>query len=92
MIQLLLPQPRSFLIICPWCFDCWARLVGKEEPKIFDHLYIPCIDHPQACHPYGIKIAGSILEALELTLDDLPAEVIKREFQLTMSNLSQEIS
>jgi hypothetical protein len=92
VIQLLIDKPRSFVVICPWCGDCWARLVGREQP-FFDHRYVPCEIHPEANFPYGVDLAGSLLEVdLELTLDDLPEELIKREFQLTMSNLPTELT
>jgi hypothetical protein len=93
MIQASIPCRDSFLIICPWCFDAWARLEGRERHWL--HRYVPCYEHPQALFPYGCFLAGSLLE-LDLQtrlLDMLPQDLIRREFELTMSSLlTKEIS
>lgn len=85
MIQLTTSLSSSFLIICPHCFDCWARLEGSD-PSFWWHRYIPCVDHPEAAFPYGCWIAGSLLELdLKTTLFDvLPEDMIRREFELAI--------
>lgn len=89
MIQLSLNFPDSFIIICPWCHDCWARIEGLNQTH-FWHRFVSCLHHPQSNHAYYIRVAGSLLEADEELIDFLPPEVLLREFQLTMSSIAYE--
>jgi hypothetical protein len=91
MIQVTLPIEDSFLVICPVCYDVWARLTGTDT-SMWYHRYVPCVAHPEACFPYGCWIAGTLLELdLETKLIDvLPEPLIRREFELTLSSLPQE--
>lgn len=84
MIQLNLPTEKSYLVICPWCFDCWARIEG-EDISFWQHRYVPCLHHPQAAAAYGIEISGSLIEAEPELIDVLPAELITREFKLWLN-------
>lgn len=86
MLHLSLPCPEGYIVICPWCFDCWARLEG-QDPEFFFHRYVPCRRHPQANHPYGCRVHGSLLEAEEKLLDLFPVEMLQQEFLLTLSSL-----
>lgn len=93
VIQLSIPIPSSFLIICPQCFDCWARLEGLDQ-SFWWHRYIPCTDHPQSAFPYGCWIAGSLLELDQNTtlFDVLPEDLIRREFELIILKETQDES
>jgi hypothetical protein len=95
VIQRDLPILDSFLILCPWCGDCWAKLRGTDTTHWW-HRYVPCLDHPQAAFVYGCWLEGSLLE-LDLSLrlfDVLPEDLLRREFDLTMSklDLTQELT
>jgi len=87
MIQATLTED-SILILCPQCFDCWARLPGRDT-SYWRHRYIPCAKHPQAAFAYGCDVSGSLLELEDLSLDSLPLKLLSREFRLTMSNLTE---
>lgn len=91
MIEAVLPTEDSFLIICPLCYDVWARLKGSDVSHWL-HRYVPCIDHPQAAFPYGCWLAGSLLELdLQTQLFDvLPEPLLRREFELTMQSCLNE--
>ena len=81
MIQALLTTEDSFLLICPQCFDCWARLKGTNSSHWW-HRYVPCEQHTFACSAYGAKLGGSLLEAGDLPLDSLPPVLIQCELTL----------
>ena len=78
MIQLTLPIPDSYLVICPQCFDVWARLSGQDT-SFWWHRYVPCEQH--SAPAYGFKTPGSLLDAEDL-IDVLPEELLRREFDL----------
>jgi hypothetical protein len=89
VIQVLLSIPFSYLVICPGCFDIWARIQGDDH-EYWRHRYVPCERHADAAFPYGCRLAGSLLELPqeELPLEALPQALLEREFTLTMSNLN----
>jgi hypothetical protein len=91
MISASLPTSESFLLVCPQCWDCWARLEGLAQDHWW-HRYVPCSLHPQACHPYGSWIAGSLLEVPELSIEILPPDLIAREFDLTINHEEEVFS
>ena len=88
MIQAQLPIPQSILVICPWCADCWARLEGTDTTQ-WAHRYVPCTHHPQACFAYGCDIAGCLAEAELNLIESLPPDLLRREFELTLSNFKE---
>lgn len=81
MLQIQLPLPDSYLVLCPWCGDCWARITGSDTTHWW-HRYVPCEAHPQASSAYGWKLAGSLLDTDEPLLDLLSPELLTREFNL----------
>jgi len=81
MIQFKLEIEESYLVICPWCFDCWARIEG-QDPSFFQHRYVPCLHHPQAAAAYGVEVCGSLVEAEPGLINFLPPDLIQREFKL----------
>jgi hypothetical protein len=84
MIQIALQINDSFLLICPQCFDCWARLSGFDQSHWW-HRYVPCTQHTRECEAYGGKLGGSLLEAdPQITLDCLPPASIAKEFRILM--------
>ena len=80
MIQISLPTFDSYLVLCPHCWDCWARLRGESE--FFQHRYVPCAQHQAQAQAWGSRIGGSLLEAEAELLDHLPLLLIVRELQL----------
>jgi hypothetical protein len=90
VIQSRVNTSRSLLVICPGCGDVWARLEGTQEPRFWDHRYVPCQGCPDASFPYGGRIPGSLCEALDPGDElSIPDNLIPREFELTMSNLKE---
>jgi hypothetical protein len=89
MIQVDLPREDSLLVICPQCFDIWARLSGRDT-TFWWHRYVPCEVHPQSCFPYGCQVAGSLLDAELDLISVLPPELLEREFLLTIQ--AKEVS
>jgi hypothetical protein len=85
MIECKLELPDSYLVICPWCFDIWARLIGADS-SFWWHRYVPCTQHPQASSVYGWALAGSLLETDEPLIDCLPPDLLAREFYLAVEN------
>ena len=85
MLSFNLPTFDSYLILCPHCWDCWARIQGDSE--FFQHRYVPCSNHTAQAQAWGSRIGGSILEAEDL-LDQLPDLLIIREFQLHLKEIS----
>jgi hypothetical protein len=84
MIEVPLAIEDSFLLICPQCFDCWARLVGSDQSHWW-HRYVPCLAHTKECEAYGSKLGGSLLEAdSKITLDLLPPALIDHECRLLL--------
>jgi len=90
MIQARLPIPQSILVICPWCYDVWARLEGNDH-ETWAHRYVPCTLHPQAAFAYGCDFAGCLCEADLNLVESLPLNLLKREFELTLSNSTKEL-
>lgn len=86
MIQVALTCQDSFLLICPQCFDCWARLVGTITDHWW-HRYVPCEKHTFQADAYGAKLGGSLLEAGDLPIDSLPTLLIERELKLYIGEL-----
>lgn len=86
MIQVDLKIPDSFLLICPQCFDCWARLKGTDSNHWW-HRYVPCLDHTFRADAYGGKLGGSLLEADEaVNLTTLPPELLSQELSLYLED------
>jgi hypothetical protein len=83
MISLDLKCPESYLILCPWCGDCWARVSGEDQ-TFWSHRYVPCINHPQASFAYA-RVAGSLVDAEPILLDYLPSDLIAQEFHIFCS-------
>ena len=91
MIQVTTKSESSYLLICPVCFDCWARIEGSL--RIFYHRYVCCEDHSATA--YGYHPAGCLLEVEECDvtlLDSLPPELIEREFNLYLRSYNSECS
>lgn len=86
MIQVALSCEDSFLLICPQCFDCWARLAGTNTSHWW-HRYVPCEKHTFDSAAYGAKLGGSLLEAGDLPIDSLPTLLIERELSLYLGDL-----
>lgn len=91
MIQVSLTTQDSFLLICPQCFDCWARLKGTDAAHWW-HRYVPCEEHTFACSSYGAKLGGSLLEAGDLQIEALPSALLSRELTLYLQDLSHDSS
>jgi hypothetical protein len=89
LIQVTLPIDDSYLVICPWCYDAWARLVGQQAT--FWHRYVPCEKHPQVAAEYGCQVAGSLLDAEESLLDALPADLLQYEFELHIKSYEESL-
>ena len=87
MIQWAHDGIESYLVICPWCYDAWARIKGTED--WFHHRYVPCVDHPQVAATYGCLVAGSLVDAEETLLDALPANLLQREFDLHVASYEE---
>jgi hypothetical protein len=90
MIDLCLSVPNSFLILCPGCWDCWARVSG-EDTRYWMHRYVPCEACPEASFPYGGRLAGSLVEAEEAILSALPPEFLRREFDLYLGEIDAPV-
>lgn len=89
MIQLSISTQSSYLVLCPWCGDCWARLVGSDTSMWF-HRHVPCERDSAAAFAYGCLVGGSLLEVGDPELlDQLPKPLLLREFQLTMNSLKE---
>jgi hypothetical protein len=87
VIEVLLQTPDSYLLICPQCFDCWARLKGTDYSHWW-HRYVPCEAHTLGGVAYGAKLGGSLLEAGDLSIDALNPFMIKRELSLYLKELA----
>lgn len=75
----------SQAFVCPQCTWCWAT-VGMPP---FQIIGVPCVWHPEACHPILRPVAGSLLDNSTFTvgpdldlLDAMPLELKQREFDL----------
>jgi hypothetical protein len=87
VIHVAVKSPESYLVLCPWCGDAWARLEGSDQ-SFWWHRYVPCTNHSEAAFAYGCKVGGSLLEFDEFELiEALPPELIEREFKLTMNSV-----
>jgi hypothetical protein len=78
----LITQGESYLLLCPVCGDCWARIQGAS-PDHFWHRYITC--EPHAFQGDRYTVSASLLEvewADNELLDQLPPELVEREFKL----------
>lgn len=82
----------SAILVCPICFDVWARLDMDGQP-FHEARSAPCHVHPEACHPDLRPVAGSLLDNCTCNgydyelLAALPEPLLRREFSLTMSSL-----
>ncbi len=82
-----LESEESYTLLCPWCGNCWGRVLGNDT-SWWRNRFIPCINHPEAAKAYGCNIGGSLLELSELNLlDVLPPALLKREFYLYIKEL-----
>ena len=84
MIQLQI-KGESYLCLCPVCGDCWARLQGDSQ-DFFWHSHLPCERHSTGRYHFN----GCLLEIQETNLDlldQLPPDLITREFRLHMEHL-----
>lgn len=88
MIHATLNSPNSYLLLCPGCGDCWAKLAGTDQ-RFWWHRYVPCELCPEASFPYGGRLPGSLLEAENDLINCLTPDLLTREFMLTMSSIKE---
>lgn len=83
---------RSRALVCPMCLETWATMRVLEGPHhIYDVCTTPCETCIRAAHHILHPVPGSLIDDWrglgtwdDDLLDALPAELVKREFELTM--------
>lgn len=70
----------SLVLLCPTCGDAWGRILIPNTEWFARQA--PCANHP----PYPEFVGGSFIPSWRRTYDDLPREVLIREFLLHLTH------
>lgn len=78
LVALGLAPAYSVAWCCPACGEVWARKVVDSRQFFF--LTVPCPKHEDALLR-TLMVPGSLLVGGEVVLDELPPELVTREFE-----------